>query len=219
MICAKCGADLPPNQAYYGVCGFRLLPETLDDVSLRLAAPEQKRTDQQFLDVDTTEKVVNRFMSWAKMFAFVVGIPIAVILLGLALFVGKSFKDLGHLASNARTSIQPILDQARAGAENAKKTALEALRKSQEVDRTVETTKTSLSELEKQVSKRTADVEQLAEQLKRSQTDVSILQAQVARDATDVTRLRQQIEAASTEKNVVHTRGIPCIRNAGRRMA
>lgn len=203
MICTNCGADIPTNQPFCGACGFKVLPETLDDLRLRISALEQKRTDQQFLDVDTTEKVLNRLMSWAKLFAFFVGIPIGVILIGLTIFVGKSFKDLGDVAADARKSIQPILEQARAGAENAKRTAIDASRKSQEVNRAIDLTRVELSALDKQISFRSKDVEQLEGQLKRSQTSVLALQAEVVRSATEVNRLRQQIEVVSTDKNAV----------------
>ena len=86
----------------------------------------QVRTaDQRFVEIDTTERVVKRLMTWAKAFAFFVGIPLAIILLGIAFYAGKSFKDLHDIAGSARESIQPLLDKARSDSDAAKLTAAE----------------------------------------------------------------------------------------------
>jgi hypothetical protein len=220
MICKNCSAESPDNQRFCGSCGAKTRPESLEEVQLRLACVEKlvdkqaqaTTTDQKFLDVDTTEKVATRLMNWAKLFAFFVGIPFALFLLIATLYVGKSFTSLNELAGNARESVKPVLNEARSTAENAERTASDALGISQEVSRSVESTKSKLSELQKDIGKGSEQVQQLAAHIREAQSAVSALRMKATEGSNEIKRLSQQIERVAVERSTALIRdGYPTV--------
>src|SRR5258708_30888724 len=160
MICKACSAEMPDDHLYCGGCGSKLSWDPLDEVMLRLNSlgtlvdKQMQLREQRFLDIDTTEKIVTRLMSWARLFALFIGIPLAAILVILVLYAGKGFKDLHDMAATARDSLRPLLEKVRSDAEPAKRRASDALRSSSEVSREVASTKQSVSELQRGIGDR-----------------------------------------------------------------
>ena len=177
----------------------------LTDLGARFDKQLQMR-DQRFLEVDTTEKVVTRLMNWAKLFAFFIGIPVATILVGLAIYAGKGFKDLHQVAATARDSIRPVLEKAGSDAEIAKRTAADALQSSTGVSRMVASTKESISELQNGIAERGRDVQRVNEQIKESQSEVSALRMLVMKGSSEIARISRQLQTVSNEKNAASIR-------------
>lgn len=173
----------------------------LSDLSARLDKQMQMR-DQRFLEVDTTEKVVARLMNWATLFAFFIGIPVAIILVGLAIYAGKGFKDLHQVAATARDSIKPVLEKARSDAEIAKRIAADALQDSTAVRRMVASMKEGLSELRTEFADRSRQAQRANEQIKESQSQVAALRAMAMKSSSEIARLNRQLQTVSNGERV-----------------
>lgn len=214
MICKACGAEMPDDHRYCGGCGSKLSPDPLDEVMLRLNSlgtlvdKQMQLRDQRFLDIDTTEKIVTRLMNWARLFAFFIGIPLAAILVSLALYAGKGFKELHDMAATARDSLRPLLEKVRSDAETAKRTASDALRSSSEVSREVASTKRSVSELQSGIGDRMRAMERTNEQIKQSQSEVAALGTKVKQGSTEIARMNRQLQDVSNEKNATSIRDV-----------
>ncbi len=142
-------------------------------------------------------------MSWAKMFAWFVGIPIGIAAAALLFTFGKTFKDLQGIAAHAKDSVQPILDQAAKQAEQAKATAAGALKTSEEARSGVDDAKRKINALDAITGQRTAEVRQLSANLDRSQAFVAALEKQVDAGSQRVAQLSQRVETANKERNAV----------------
>ena len=212
--CTSCHTEMPDDHRYCGRCGSKLSPETLNDVSLRVAALEstlEKGTragsvEQRFLEVETTEKIVARLVKWAKMFGFFAAAPILLALVGFTLYVGKGLKDLNDLAGSVRGSIAPVIEKARFDANEAKAIATDAVKSAAAMKSDVASAKGSLSELGKAIADRNQDVQTLNSQIRSSQSQLSALQTNVAQSASKVERIAEQVQKANTEKNEASVR-------------
>jgi len=189
---------------------------SLENLHRRLANLERgldsgsqaKATEQKVLELETAEKVVARLMTWAKLFAFVVGIPILVVLVSLGVFVGKKIKDVNDVATTARESLTPILNKARADADRAQTIATNALQTSNDINRTVQQTREGLSLLRTEVANRATEAERLREEIKRSQSELAGVTAAVASQSKEIGRLTQQVQAVAAEKNIARIREV-----------
>ena len=214
MLCTECGALIPDDHRYCGLCGA--VAEPPDPVSLgrRLERLEQlvqeqtqvRAADQRYVDVETSEQIVTRLMKWAKLLAFFIGIPTAVIIIGVALYAGKGFKDLHDVAATARNTIAPVLEQARIDAEHAKSTALDASRTSAEVASAIRAAKASVSDLQRDLAAKSNEVNQLGTSISRAQSQIASLNSKVTEGNDQIAHLTQQVQAATTAKTVATIR-------------
>lgn len=99
MECHQCHADNPDGMKYCGNCGAQLSAPTLRQ-EIDAAIKEQLK-DQKVVEIELTEAIVSRLTGWAKMLAYLVGIPL--VLLGGALgFLGvKTWLDFSALSHKA----------------------------------------------------------------------------------------------------------------------
>jgi len=142
-------------------------------------ASQAKGREQKVLELETSELIVNRLMSWAKLFAFFVGIPTVLFLVVIALLVGKSWKDLNDLAVVTRDSLQPILNEAHTRADDAKKVALAAQVEADKVRDSVETMRQGISDLQNQVTLGLQSLQVLTKQMGEASDGVQQLRARV----------------------------------------
>jgi hypothetical protein len=66
-------------------------------------------------------------LSASRCRSFFAGIPLAIVLVALGLWAGKSFKDLHDVASDAQSSVETTLSKAREDAKSAESHASNAL--------------------------------------------------------------------------------------------
>jgi hypothetical protein len=152
--------------------------------------------------LETSELILNRLMGWVKLFAFWVDIPIGIILIGIVLWLGKSVKDFGEFAVVTRTSLQPLLDEARTSADKAKKDALAAQAEAEQVRGSVEPMRQGISDLQNQVTLGLQSLQELTRQMEAASEGVTQLRAKVSAGSEQVSQLRHQVEVVSNEKNL-----------------
>jgi len=100
--CPQCGASVDIRLRFCGECGKALAKPAGSDVAIEstefreavAALIAERLKDSKVVDVETAEAIVNRLSNWAKLFAFFVGIPIALFLAWLALLGLQSLSDL-----------------------------------------------------------------------------------------------------------------------------
>jgi len=64
---------------------------------------------QDYLEIDTAAKVVERVRKWATTFLYFAAIPLGILVLALAVVFGKGVFDLGNIASNSKASVEESL--------------------------------------------------------------------------------------------------------------
>jgi len=203
VICPKCSSPVPEDQAFCGKCGYKLEPDSIASLSERLASVEvllaadsrSKGTEQKYLELETSEKIVSRVMEWTKMFLYWSAIPGAMLLLVLGIIFGKGALDLHNIAANAKESVNGIVRQAREEASTAKETADDALNTSKQVGAETLETKRRIGELKSQVEGRSSEVQRLGDQIR-------IAQQKIESQSQQVQHLNQQVQAITTAKNV-----------------
>lgn len=105
------------RQRFCGQCGKAL--ETQADARSIVASVEfqeavealiaKRLKDSKVLEVETTEAIVNRLSNWAKLFAFFVGVPLALFLAWFAMLGFKSLSDLREqVNATQRTAVADI---------------------------------------------------------------------------------------------------------------
>jgi hypothetical protein len=94
MPCDQCADALAKGRKFCSNCGtvtgalsVEALNKQVFDLTTQVSelVAERNSSEQNFLEVDTAQKVVDRLMGWAKLFGFFVGIPIALVLIGLSI--------------------------------------------------------------------------------------------------------------------------------------
>jgi uncharacterized protein YoxC len=210
MICQKCSAAVPEDQAFCGKCGYKLAPDTPASLGERLSAIEaqfvadsrSKATNQNYLELETAERVMSRVKTWANLILYFAGIPAAVALLALAVIFGRGAFDLRDIATKTKDSVNSIVEQARSEATNAKTTATDALNTSKQVNKDIQETRQKIGELKTQVDSRSTEVAELSGHIKASQDQLASLTTTVNSQSQQVVRLSQQLKAVETQKTL-----------------
>jgi hypothetical protein len=210
MTCQNCSAEVPIDQTFCGNCGHRVTAETVGSINDRLARVETQLdadsrtrvTNQNYLEVDTAEKVMTRVKAWTTLILYFAGIPATIALLALAVVWGKGAYDLHSIAAKARESVQLVLNEAKVQASQALSTANAAQTTSKQVNTDIQDLQRRLATLNSEVDTRSSEVKKLDEQIKNSQTRVEGLAATVNSQSQQVAHLSQQLTAAETQKSV-----------------
>lgn len=142
--CPKCKEPSTAGKKYCSDCGALLDPISatiralVDEEVERLMGSKFK--GERLLDLEVSVAVVHRVMGWAKQFAFMAGIPLALLVVVLAVLGITSYHDLAARIAAAEKKVNPLLDQsirqaeqAEAVSEGAQKTAADAGNKAAEV--------------------------------------------------------------------------------------
>jgi hypothetical protein len=114
--CARCRAQNPNENRFCGDCGA---PLGASFEALRVEMQgiiQQNYKDQKFVEVETAQAIVARLSDWAKLFGFFVGIPIAVLLLILAVLGIKTYSDFSSQVDKAQKQVDAQLAAAQTGA-------------------------------------------------------------------------------------------------------
>src|SRR5207253_9888612 len=114
----RCKAENPGGKRFCGDCGGPLDP-TLTAVSQLVDSSvkeqiqsilSERYKDQKLVEIETTQAVAARLSEWTKLFGFFIGIPVAVLLLILAVLGIKSYSDfvaqIGKLQSEATAELK-----------------------------------------------------------------------------------------------------------------
>jgi hypothetical protein len=199
MIC-QCGAEIPDGQVYCGQCGSKAeadkllgIQRELEILQRRLGELSQaKVTEQRFLEMDTTEKIVSRVQKWFKLFIFFVGIPLVLGLFFVGIFLQREVRSLHDLASTGLESLKKILEATRKDAESVQT----------EVTSVAKQTRQQLVDLKTEVGNRGTEVRQLNEEIQKSKAAMEGLAKALATQSKEIKAVAQQVKTVATEKNI-----------------
>ena len=131
MECFRCKEHNPEDKKYCGECGFPLDPNTsalLDVLNSNLRKEIQNAIadrikEQKLVEIETAHAIVAKLSNWAKLFGFFAGIPLAILLIILAILGIKTYTDFSKKVENATIVVSQKLSEADNRAEEMKKTA------------------------------------------------------------------------------------------------
>ena len=118
--CKSCESQNPEGNHFCGKCGKPLdsilesaREDVVREIETRITAAVASWKDQKLVDVETTEAIVNRLQSWAKLFGFFVGIPAFIIIIGLTYLGYSKYTDVVATINEAQKKIAQNLLQAQ----------------------------------------------------------------------------------------------------------
>jgi len=211
MACSSCGNSNPDANRFCGNCGASLDPalqrmreELTRQISDQLNVATAGWKDQKALDVETTEAIITRVQSWAKLFGFFVAIPLVLVAVWLGLLGYKSYTDFQGSIARAQAEIDPKLKaseqsvtalQKRAGDLSVIEEKLS--REQDDVDPKLKKAEESVEVLQGRagdLSKTLDAVGQLAPKFESLSNRVDTLQAEIVKfqSASELTPDRQQ---------------------------
>jgi len=159
MECHHCQAANPDGKRYCGECGAQLTaPSLREQIDAALNA---RLKDQKVVEVEVTEAIVNRLTGWAKMLAYLIGVPL--VLLGSALgFLGvKTYLDFSTLSKQAASRVAEF-EQMTARQDEALRKRAEGLKAGfADIEKELEQTKA----LSSRVESLTKEVRQIREKV------------------------------------------------------
>jgi uncharacterized membrane-anchored protein YhcB (DUF1043 family) len=126
--CARCKTQHADGQKFCGNCGGPLDPaigaiKDLLTSTLRNQVQEiieQHYKDQKVVEIETTQAIASRLLDWAKLLAFFVGIPIALLLLIFGALGIKTYTDFSKQVDKAKADVTAQLTAAQTGAAKLK---------------------------------------------------------------------------------------------------
>jgi hypothetical protein len=164
--CPNCGASSPDDKRFCSDCGalldanFGAIKQYLD-ANLRReiqASLREDFRDQKLVQLETTEAIAEKLTSWAKLFAFFVGIPIFLALTLFGWLGFKSYSDFSKAISNATAEISVALKEAQELKKHADQIGTEYSKLDKQLQET--------SALAGQVSELSQKVSQIEEEIK-----------------------------------------------------
>src|SRR5438445_3268790 len=120
--CPDCHAVNPDGQKFCGQCGAPLVFSLRDQVHGIL---KELTKDQKLLEIEAAQQVVSRPSDWAKLFGLVVGVPLAVLAVVLAILGIKTYGDFaGSVDTAKKDAIQKMQAEATAKVQEVTKEGL-----------------------------------------------------------------------------------------------
>lgn len=205
MFCGDCGFPLAPGITY--------LEEKFEQQVEKSISARFK--DQRLVALETSDIVLNRITTHAKIYLWLAGGLFALILAGITILGWKKYEDFSVLVQDAETQVRPKLDAAKKEADEAERIAKEAIHTAAQATSDIEKTKSDVQGELKKASGITAQVEalsgrvtELEQQTTHKITDanqhvasqVSELDGKVATALADISK--QQEKLANTDELV-----------------
>jgi hypothetical protein len=204
MDCPRCNSPSADGKKYCADCGASFDPQTkyLETFvkSQVEDAIQQRFKDQKLVDIETSQAVVERLHGWAKMFAFFVGLPAAVVIVGLSIAGIQKYSDFKNMVSSIEQQVKPKIEQAKSDSEQAQTTARAAKSEAEDSKKTIEV---ATAEAKRQLGSAT----ELAKNVRALSDRVSGLEQQTSsqmkgssqRVDARVSELDQKIDAAAKD--------------------
>ena len=201
MICPHCNSPSLDGKKFCADCGMPLDPQMVHLATLVKSQVDQtikdSLKDQKVLDIETTQNIVERVMKWAKMFGFIVALPLGILLLIAGIFGFRKVSDIQRVVHD----VEQKVGHANADAEQAQKTAADA--KSQ-ADSSKQTIRTATADALQQLSSATTLEKQTAQQIQGSKQSIDTRMAELGGKIDTATReiAEQETKLASTDELV-----------------
>ena len=120
QTCTVCDAQTTIGHKYCHNCGAALASdEVLKEVSAATLAPlvrqlvSREFKDKSVVETEVSEAILNKLLSWAKLFAFFIGVPLALFLSWLAVVGISGASDLKSIVKNAVQAVNGEVEQTR----------------------------------------------------------------------------------------------------------
>lgn len=113
-FCGDCGAPLGSTAGVIGTAANSALRDQVQEIIA------QHYKDQKVVEIETTQAIASRLLDWAKLLAFFVGIPIALLLLTFGALGIKTYNDLSTQVDKAKAEIVGQLTAAQTNAAKLK---------------------------------------------------------------------------------------------------
>jgi hypothetical protein len=119
LLCPHCKAENSAEQKFCGQCGQPLQnpvlnAETLAALDARIQSVIDRRLqDSNTIEIKTAQAIVTRITDWAKLFALVTAVPLAILLATLGIWGVTSFLDFRHKVDNGRAQVEADIQNAR----------------------------------------------------------------------------------------------------------
>jgi hypothetical protein len=165
-----------------------------------------KVTSQNYLELDTVERVMTRVKSWTTLFLYFAGVPLAVTAFAFAFLFGKNAWDLNHIAANAKSEIEGMVNEAKSKGAETKSTVTDSLNASKQVASEIHETQRRVAELDALVQRRISDVQKLDAKIENSQARIDGINKSLDTQSQKVTHLSETVKAVETQKNVLAVR-------------
>jgi len=204
-----CAKALSGGQNFCGNCGDRLATPTVEILSGEIAALKEevaklteasKGSEQKYLELETAELVVSRVMGWSTRFLYFGGIPAAVILLGLSVWLGRTVNSAKDVVDAGRDQAAKVLNQAKQEAKDANDQASSALATSKQVNTEINATRNNLTSLASRVQDASGQVGSLTKSVAEQQSRVQAVRASTDEQTKAVNILTQQVQHLSNTK-------------------
>jgi len=157
VVCPSCTNENPQENRFCGQCGTlldsatqKLREDLTREVADQIAAATAGWKDQQLVDVETTEAIVNRVQSWAKLFGFFVALPLLLITFWLGLLGYRTYTDV----TNATGQIDKDLLQTKkdvVGLQNRAKDLSQSMDQADHIVQRLNDQDTKLNVLQEQI--------------------------------------------------------------------
>ena len=211
MACEHCAESLASGDNFCRNCGDRTNAVTVASVSMEVSDLKTKLEvlttaqigkEQKYLDVETTEMVVERLKKWSTYFAWFAGVPVALLLITLSIFAGKTYTNFTDIVRDGKNEVATLLGQAKRDSGAAVSQAKGALVTSQEVNRQVQVADNDIKSVSAQVQDNTSKVNQLGKSIEDEQAAVKTLNGQIQSQQKSLLNISHQVESLNQSKIV-----------------
>jgi hypothetical protein len=171
MQCPQCQFSNPDDHKYCGLCGRELVAQTVPDMKAELRTEIQTTfnalvKDRDVVEVKVAAAAASKLVEWAKLFAYVVGIP-STVLLALLSGVGiKNYSDVWQLSKQAEQSEEKIKTSIATATKQIDASISIATRLVEDTKAKSEPLLAQLEQLRKRVDQNTEEVSILKSKLK-----------------------------------------------------
>jgi gas vesicle protein len=189
-FCANCGMPLTPQS--------RDLKSYLDEQLHDEIAKRFK--DKRLIELETSIAVAERIKRWTTLFAYFVGIPLAVVLIGAGVFGFDKYSDLARLASSVQDEVKPRLQQITTDADAAERLANDAKQKADAAEKTTTAVTAQVNGQIGSASRIVQNVQELSKRVSDLEKQTSHqMQASSKRIEDSVVELDKKMSAATQD--------------------
>jgi hypothetical protein len=111
MQCPVCSVPNPEGKSFCGDCGNPLQPDPRSIRGLVEQEISSRFKDQKLLELETSEAIISRLMDWAKIFGYVIGIPLTLLGLLLGSLGIKTYSDFSKFSAVVDTAKKEASDR------------------------------------------------------------------------------------------------------------
>jgi outer membrane murein-binding lipoprotein Lpp len=185
MECIECGTQNAERNAYCGQCGAFLGKDLRREID---AVVKNQFRDQKVVEIETASAVTTHLVGWAKLFAFIVAVPITMALAVLG-FLGiivyrQQFAELSTAATTLQAQNDELITQlnsALAQVDATKKDLAALQAQQQELSESLATSQALQQVLTANIVKtqdilQTVDIDSLIERMQKLSQDVAAVE-------------------------------------------